>query len=203
MTTTATHAHSHVTPRSRARTSVIIGALIGGAAALGAGAVLLVDAIFTSDATVSGHSVTTGTIEIQAGTSATSAPITTDTMMPGDEITTEILIENTGTGDFFYTVALPYAPDATSLSEDLAEALEVTVIVDDDVLQQPLATWQEGHLQVGPPLAVGEDVPIVVSVRFPEDAGNELQDTRAAFAVQIDAIQAKNIDPPSAGWVVE
>lgn len=178
-------------------------AVIAGVIVVGAGGLMLIGALFTSQATVSGQSVETGTVQISADTQATSAPISTEGLLPGDETTTEILIENTGTADVFYAIRLPELADAGAVDRDLADALQVTVITEDGVEQRSLTEWQAGTVQVATPLDAGGDVPIIVSVELPLSADNSLQGLKAAFSVQIDAIQARNVAAPIAGWVTD
>lgn len=189
------------TRRTPARRTIIPAALAGAAVTVVAlGGALTIGALFTAQTSVTGQTVETGTLQVHAGTAATSAPISAPGMLPGDEITTEILLENTGTADAYYTVRVPVASDSTAA---LVDALEVTVITEDGIEQRTLQSWQSGALQVAVPLASGAEVPVVVSVRLPLESDDALQQMQAEFTVQVDAIQARNVETPVAGFVVD
>lgn len=193
---------SSTTPRTPVRRTALTAAVAGAAiTAIAFGGVLGIGALFTSQTSITGQSVETGTLEIQAGTAATSAPISAQGMLPGDEITTEIVLENTGTADAFYAVRVPVASDSTSVA--LHEALEITVITEDGIEQRSLHAWQTGAMQIGVPLDSGDQVPLVVSVRLPIESDDALQGLLAEFTVQIDAIQARNVPTPAPGFTLD
>lgn len=91
-------------------------------AALSVGVGQLSLALFTDQETVAG-TFTTGTINLD-GTAIDALSLTTAAMMPGDNITDDVLVSNVGTAQ------LRYAISATSTNPDallLRDALTVTV----------------------------------------------------------------------------
>lgn len=63
---------------------------------------LLASAYFTSTATVTNNTFTTGTLNLTA--SPASAALTLNTMAPGDKITAPITLTNSGTLDLYYAM---------------------------------------------------------------------------------------------------
>lgn len=184
-------------PTSAATKAVIATGSVLAAGALALGGIAVTGAVFTSQATVSGQSVTTATVEVEAGTKTTSAPIAATNLLPGDTESTTITLENTGSVGAYYRISLPREVGG---DDALASALQVTVAAGGATTTQTLATWQGGSLQVGPALASGAAQDVTVSVTLPSTAGDELQGTSASFAVLFDAIQERNTEPPTAGW---
>jgi len=190
--TTDTTASPSATPIPRARGRLAFAAAIGVAAgaaigALAFGGVALTNAFFTSQATVTGQSVGTATVRIEAGVASTSAPIAATDLLPGDSVSTTILVENTG------TVALDYEIAVTSLTGDevLQDALDVTIApVGAGIVAQPLSAWATDAYE-GLSLDAGETVNVVVTVSLPETsaAQNGLQTKTAGFSLRFDAIQ--------------
>lgn len=182
-------------PRSRGALAVTIIAAV--TAALVGGSAVAAYAYFTSQATVTGQDVATATVEIVAGTASSSSPITATDLLPGDSETTEIVLENTGSADVYYSLRLP----KTTGDPSLEAALQVAVVVGALSETRSLTDWQMGTLQVGDALAVGSTQTVTVTLSLPSSAGNSLQGTSAGFAVRFDAVQQRNTTPPTAGWV--
>lgn len=177
--------------------------LTAGALAVGSTGFMAISATsasFTSQATVTGYSVATATVEIQAGTAATSTPITAADLLPGDVASTVVDVKNTGTQGVYYAVRLPLVTggDAT-----LQDALQVTVSVGTASETKSLTAWQAGALQIGPALAASQADEVTVTVQLPATADNTVQGTGAAFSVLIDAIQERNTPQPTAGWLAD
>ena len=86
-----------------------------------AGAVVTVSslALFTDSADVTGNAFATGNVDI-AATPAT-AVVTMPAMVPGDEVTAPLTVENLGTTE------LRYAATSTSAEDVLASALVLTI----------------------------------------------------------------------------
>jgi|GEM_PF-3582896 len=178
----------------RLRVAGITAAAVVGAAVLAAGGVYA-GAYFTSQATVTGQSLGTATVEIEAGTASTSAPLAAANMLPGDTENTTITLENTGSEDVYYAVSLP----ATAGDAALEGALNVTVTAGAESYTATLAAWQGGAYQYGAVLGDGESIDLTVSVSLPGTAPDTLQGLDAGFSVTIDAIQARN-QTVTAGW---
>lgn len=193
-TASATESTASAAPR-RARTFLIAAAAVAGAAALTVGGVYA-GAYFTSQATVGGQTVGTATVEIEAGTAATSAVLAVPSLLPGDTETTVITLENTGSEDVYYTVSLPEAADGDG---PLADALQVTVTAGTETHTRSLTAWQGGAYQFGVALAAGASIDLTVGVALAGTADDSLQGLGAGFAVTIDAIQARN-QTVTAGW---
>jgi hypothetical protein len=191
---TTAPATASANPR-RARPIGIAAAAVIVAAAIATGGVYA-GAYFTSQATVTGQSVGTATVEIEAGTATTSAVLAVPSLLPGDTETTVITLENTGSEDVYYTVSLP----ATAGDDALEDALQVTVIAGPETHTRTLTAWQGGAYQFGVALGDGESIHLTVSVALAATADDSLQGLDAGFAVTIDAIQARN-HPVTAGWV--
>lgn len=170
---------------------------LAAAALLATGAAATAWALFTSQATVSGQNVTTGTLSISAETASTSSPISATGMLPGDSASTNIALENTGSSGLYYSIQLPL-DDSSTLA--LADAIQATVTVGSLTETRSLSAWQTGSLHIGTALATGSSADVTVTISLPTGADNSLQGTSAAFNVQIDAIQERNVTPPVAGW---
>jgi hypothetical protein len=184
-------------PISRARRVGLVAVALAAAAALATGGVIA-GAYFTSQATVSGQTVGTATVEIGAGTATTSAVLDVPSLLPGDTEPTTITLENTGTEAVYYTVSLPKAAAGDAALED---ALQVTVTAGTETTTRSLTAWQGGTYQFGTALAAGADIPVTVEITLPIGADNSLQTLDAGFSVTFDAIQARNTTV-TAGWIV-
>lgn len=182
--------------RSRRAMAVTVAAVVAAAAVGGAG--IAAYAYFTAQATVSGQQVGTATIDITAGTAAQSALIDVDDLLPGDTATSQIVVENTGTEDLYYTVTLPTTGNGDAALESV---LQASVSAGGVVATSTLADWQTGALQVDTRLAPGEAETVYLSVKLPEPATNAVQGTATEFAVRVDATQARNLDEPTPGWM--
>lgn len=179
-------------------TPLLLVAAIGIPALAGAG-MIASGALFTSQATVDGQTVLTATVEIEAGTLAASSPISVTNLLPGDTESTEILLENVGNAGVYYSVRLPKSSGDTAIED----VLQVTVDNGDISETRSLTAWQSGFLQVASELEAGDENELTVTVSLPSASGNELQGLSATFGLQIDAIQARNVTQPTAGWVSE
>ncbi|MEV7694461.1 hypothetical protein AB0N73_14150 [Microbacterium sp. NPDC089189] len=178
-------------PTTRRRDRLVLaGAAIVATGALTFGGIALTNAWFTSQATVTGQSVATATVEISAGLAVDTPPIAVTDLLPGDEAVTTIAVSNTGTEDIYYAVG----PFVATGSTDLREQLQVTVVVNGDpatTTTHSLWEWEFGQYE-GIALAAGATTEVSVIVSLPTTAGNELQDTEAGFSIGFDAIQARN-----------
>lgn len=76
-------------------------------------------ALFTDSATVPANSFSTGTIDI--ATSPTTALVTMSAMVPGDQVTAPLTVQNNG------TLQLRYAMTSTTTEDALAAELVLTV----------------------------------------------------------------------------
>lgn len=188
-----------VRARARKRAALIIGGTLTTAVLTGGG-VLAAYAFFTSQATVTGQTVGTATVEITADTATMSAPIGVTDMLPGDTATTSIDLVNTGSEDVSYTVRVP---KTTGGDAGLEAELDVTVTIGAATETRKLSAWQTGALQLPAALADGATQRVTVTVALPTTAGNALQGTSAGFTVQFDAIQARNTPAPTGGWVTD
>lgn len=166
-------------------------------AALATGGVVA-GAYFTSQATVTGQSVGTATVEIEAGTATTSAALNVPSLLPGDTESTTITLENTGTEAVYYAVTLPTTSAGDAALED---ALQVTVVAGTETHTRSLTAWQGGIYQLGTALAAGASIPVTVQITLPLGADDSLQGLDAGFSVTFDAIQARNTTV-TAGWIV-
>lgn len=185
---------------SRRRKIAIASVGIAAAATLVAGGLAVTGAYFTSQATVNGQSVGTATVKITADTTSSSAPIDADSLLPGDTETTTIDVANTGSEDVYYTVRLPKTAGGDA---DLESAVRVKVTVGATSETRTLTAWQNGALQVGPALEAEATQAVAVELTLPTDADNDLQGLDAGFAVEVDAVQARNNTAPTAGWVAD
>src|SRR5690606_23723720 len=161
------------------------------------GGALAAIALFTAQANVTGQRVGTATVEIAAGTAASSTPLSAADMLPGDAATTTVELANTGTADVYYTIRLAKsAGDAV-----LEDALQVAVSVGAVTETRSLTAWQSGALQLATALSAGATQEVTITASLPTTAGNALQGATADFTVQFDAVQARNTTPPTEGWV--
>jgi len=76
-------------------------------------------AVFTDSETVPGNTFTTGTVDIS--TSPTSAVVAMPAMVPGDQVTAPLTVNNLG------TLALRYAVTSNTTEDTLAGALVLTI----------------------------------------------------------------------------
>lgn len=182
---------------SRTRRIGIVAIALVASAALATGGVVA-GAYFTSQATVTGQSVGTATVEIEAGTATTSAALNVPSLLPGDTESTTITLENTGTEAVYYTVTLPTTSAGDAALED---ALQVTVVAGTETHTRSLTAWQGGIYQLGTALAAGASIPVTVQITLPLGADDSLQGLDAGFSVTFDAIQARNTTV-TAGWIV-
>ncbi|HLU63213.1 MAG TPA: hypothetical protein VKY66_01670 [Protaetiibacter sp.] len=182
---------------SRTRRIGIVAIVLVASAALATGGVVA-GAYFTSQATVTGQSVGTATVEIEAGTATTSAALNVPSLLPGDTESTTITLENTGTEAVYYTVTLPTTSAGDAALED---ALQVTVVAGTETHTRSLTAWQGGIYQLGTALAAGASIPVTVQITLPLGADDSLQGLDAGFSVTFDAIQARNTTV-TAGWIV-
>src|SRR5690606_2997498 len=182
---------------SRTRRIGIVAIVLVASAALATGGVVA-GAYFTSQATVTGQSVGTATVEIEAGTATTSAALNVPSLLPGDTESTTITLENTGTEAVYYTVTLPTTSAGDAALED---ALQVTVVAGTETHTRSLTAWQGGIYQLGTALAAGASIPVTVQITLPLGADDSLQGLDAGFSVTFDAIQARN-PTVTAGWIV-
>ncbi len=190
--------HTSAVPRRRGmRPAMLFGGAVVGAAAIATGGALLTGALFTSQATVSGQTVGTAVVEIEAETSSSSAPIALTSMLPGDTEQTSLVLENTGTEGVYYTVRVPAADGS---DPELETALSVKVTVGALSYEATLASWQDGALQIAQPLASEATQAVQVEVALPIDTDDAVQGKTAEFAVQFDAIQERNQPTPTQGW---
>lgn len=183
---------THTSPRSTRRRDrlVLTGAAVVAAGALAFGGIALTNAWFTSQATVSGQSVTTATVEIEAGLAVDTPPIAVTSMLPGDEAVTTIAVTNTGSEDVYYAVG----PFVATGDQVLREELEVTVVVGGDpatTTTHTLWEWEFGQYE-GIALEAGTTTEVSIIVALPTTAGDALQDTSTAFSINFSAIQARN-----------
>jgi len=197
MNTTPTISVPSKAVNTRSKVALGVGTVLA-VGAIAFGGTVVTGAFFTSEATVN-QSVATGTVEIEAGTSATSAPLSIVDLLPGDVVSTDIELQNTGNTGVYYRISLPREFGG---SDALAEALQVTVAAGATTTTQSLDDWQDGYLQVGTALAGETDQDVTVSVSLAETADDSLQGSLAAFAVQFEAIQERNVDAPVAGWTL-
>ena len=80
-------------------------------------------ALFTSAATISANTFTTGTLELT--TSPTTALVTFSNMAPGDQVTAPVVVTNNGTLDLRYAItATATNPDSKSLMSQLVLTLK-------------------------------------------------------------------------------
>jgi len=190
---------------SRRRTWVIAGGAAVAAAALTCGGLAATGAFFTSQATVAGQQVSTATVEIAAGTAASSSPIDVPSLLPGDTASTTIDLANTGSEGVYYAIRLPRTAGGAS---GLESALQVTTTVGSATETRSLSSWQDGALQIGPALAAGAHQTVTVTVALPSTVGDtqqgvDMQDRSTGFTVQVDAIQARNTTAPTGGWIAD
>lgn len=187
-------------PTSRRRTVAIIAGGIVAAAALAISPVLFTNALFTSQATVSGQTATTATVEIEAGVASTSSPLSASSMLPGDTASTLIELENSGTESVYYTVRVPASAGGDSALED---TLQVTVSVGATSETRTLSSWQDGALQIGTALAAAATTGVTVTVSLPVGTDDSVQSLDIGFSLVFDAIQQRNTPAPTAGWVAD
>ncbi|MFT4211798.1 MAG: TasA family protein [Microbacterium sp.] len=177
--------------RRRNRAGTIAVAALA-AAALAAGGVALTNAYFTSQATVTGESVSAGTVVLSAGTASTSAPIDVDGLLPGDTASTVITVSNTGTEDLYFSAGdFALTGDTT-----LQDALQITVGDTTTSYTASLTEWSTGSLD-GFALAAGDSTDITVTLELPATAGDELQGLDAGFSITFDATQQRNVPSPA------
>lgn len=188
------------TPRSSRRSKIVVaGVGVAAAAALVAGGLAVTNAYFTSQATVGGQTVGTATVQVAADTASSSAPIDVDSLLPGDTETTTIDLKNTGSEDVYYALSLPAAADGDA---DLESAIKIKVTIGATSETRTLTAWQDGALQIGPALEADDTQAVDVELTLPADV-EDLQGLATGFAVQVDAIQARNTTAPTAGWVAD
>jgi hypothetical protein len=185
---------------SRTRKPVIIAAGVVAAVALAFAGGAFTNALFTSQASVTGQTASTATVSIDAETATASTPIALTSMLPGDTASTVITLENTGTEGVYYTVRVPATAGGDAALDDV---LAVTVAVGTASETRTLSDWQDGALQIAPALAASGTDTVTVTVELPLGTDNALQDLDTGFSLQFDAIQARNSTAPSAGWVAD
>lgn len=190
--------HDGTTTRSTGTRLAIVAVGAVGVAALAFGGASITGALFTSQATVSGQSAATATVELTAATASASTPIAATDMLPGDSVSTTIELDNTGTESLYYTVRIVPTAAGDALLED---ELDVTVQVGAASLTRTLTAWGGGALQIGPALAADATDTVTVTLTLPLGADDAVQGMAAGFSVQFDAIQQRNVPAPTAGWV--
>jgi len=141
--------------------------VIGLVAALMAGATY---AVFTSTASNDGNVFATGTVNVTAGVTTFGGAVAN--MAPGDVVTGEFVVTNTGSLELKYTIT----PSATGvLFEGTAPAVLAIVTGEDQGM-----------------LAAGASATVHYSVSFPSGAGNEYQDAAGNIVFTVDAQQTAN-----------
>lgn len=178
-------------PRHGLGDKMVLGAsAVLAAGALAFGGISLTNAWFTSEATVDGQNISTGTVEIEAGIAAEASPIAVSGLLPGDEAQTILAVTNTGSEDVYLTVG----PFTATGSVPLRAAVEVSVVADGvPAVTRQLDEWEDGAIE-GIALGSGDTKDITVTVTLSTEAGDELQDTQTQFSVAFAAIQARNFD---------
>lgn len=167
------------------------GVALASAVALGAvaaGGASLSGALFTSEATVGGQKVGTGTVAIAASTQAGSSAINVGDLLPGDTASTTVTVRNTGTASSYFSIELP----KTAGDAALESAVQVSVAVGSVTETHSLTGWQGKVLRLAAPLAASATQDVVVTVALPLSAPNSLQGLDAGFGVDVASIQARN-----------
>jgi hypothetical protein len=180
--------------RSKRRRALIVMLLSSSLAMLGAGAMSL--AVFTDSQAASG-SWSAGTVVL--GVSPSTA-FTASGIMPGDQGSQTVTVDNTGTGD------LRYAMTSSATNDDakgLAAQLDLTVQA--GTCAAPGATLYSGSLDgasFGDPaqggdagdrdVAAGASDDLCFSWSFPLDSGNAYQGAATTATFTFDAEQTAN-----------
>ncbi|GGH38760.1 hypothetical protein [Microbacterium album] len=172
-----------------AKKAALTAVAVAAAAGVAFGSAQTIGALFTSQATVEGQSVKTGTVEISPAFAANSDPIDVSGLLPGDTVSTTLDVSNTGSADLYYTVRLNL-DGATDTA--LATALQVKVTAGSYSATQTLGAWPGSTMEVATPIDAGERIPVTIEVTLPLSAANTLQGTSATFDVQFDATQKRN-----------
>lgn len=187
--------------RKRRARRIMIGALVG-TLILCAGATAA-HALFSAQATVTGQQISTGTIAITANA---TAPISITDMLPGDMISTEVTVENTGTEQAYLSLTLPAVPGANaSLLDQLSTTVFVTGVAQgagDTQVVQSLGDWQTGALKLKDPLEPNDTRTFEVTIELPLGAPNALQGSMGSFDITVDAVQVRNTPAPTADQFV-
>ncbi len=202
--TTTSPTARHSAPRkgngSRILASVAILAVAGSIFAFGS------LALFSDQETVTGNAFSTGTIDLVA-TPAT-AVVTASDMAPGDQVTAELDVANSGTLEFRYSAS------STTTEDTLAAELVLTVkegvttcddanwSADGTVLYSGVLGSTGGTAVLGDPtqgaqagdrvLAAGANEPLCFNVTLPLSTGNSAQGLSTTATFTFDAEQTAN-----------
>jgi len=121
-------------------------------------------------------------------------------VMPGEEISKIVFVENTGTADFYTRVKLD-----TQVVGENGEAMDASVISLD--MNETDWTLQDGWYYYNGIVAPGESTPVLfTTVTFAPEMDNPYQNATATIDVLAQSVQSKN-NPDSAltasGWPAE
>jgi spore coat-associated protein N len=183
------------------RKTLVLFVLAGRLATIALGA----SALFTSQATVTGNTFTTGSVIIS--TSPTAALITYDNMAPGDVVVAPLDVKNDGTLDFRYAVS-GATTDADNKHLDAQLVLDVKSGVSDcsvagydadgaSIYSGSLKAAKVGDPSVGAQagdrdLAAGAQEVLCFRAALPLGTGNSYQTATTSATFTFDAEQVKN-----------
>jgi predicted ribosomally synthesized peptide with SipW-like signal peptide len=183
------------------RKSLMLLALAGLVATMG----LAASALFTSQATVTDNSFTTGTLVLTA--SPTSAAITLSNIAPGDEVTAPITLTNSGSLDLRYAMTSASTnTDNKNLADQLVLSIKSGVTNCSNsgfgASGSSLYAGSLGAAEFGNPnqgaqagdrnLAPAGDEVLCFNASLPATTGNAFQDAATTATFTFDAEQVKN-----------
>jgi spore coat-associated protein N len=166
-------------------------------------------ALFTSQATVTANSFTTGTVVIS--TSPATALVTFSNMAPADQVTNPLTVSNTGSLDLRYAVTSTATnADAKDLKTELVMTIKSNVVTctnggfggSGTVLYSGALGSVAGINVIGDPapgpqpgdrtLAAGTNEVLCFNVSLPSGAGNQYQNATTTATFTFNAEQTKN-----------
>jgi len=107
---------------------------------------------------------------------------------PGMVVNKEFFVENQSTFDVYYKIYF------TEISGDLSDVIDVTIRNEDRVLYEGTVNElnQKKVKVTDDVLKVDEKRILNITFYYPEDAGNNTQNSSMSFKVGVDAVQTKN-----------
>ncbi|MFI8631281.1 hypothetical protein ACIGEP_01625 [Microbacterium sp. NPDC077663] len=174
-------------PRSRrpGKRTLLASAAVLAALTLGAGGFWATGAFFTDEETVTGNSVSTGSLTIGE---TIKTPLTVSGMLPGQTADpAEVLtFENTGTTAFTYTVTLDNVAPGADAPAGLPGWIPVTITSGGQAATGTLAAPPEVTVAS---LAEDTAAAVTVEVGLSDDADNTAQGKSVTFDVAVTAEQ--------------
>jgi spore coat-associated protein N len=188
-------AHEH--PRRRRRFAILLAlAVISGS--LGAGALSL--AIFTDSQAVTGNAFATGTVDIS--TTPATALFNVTNMMPGDQTTQALVVNNAGTGQLRYAMSTAVVSGPTlaaqlqltvkTLGTSCAAFDGTTVVAAGNLSAAAIGSNVQGAQAGDRTLNGASNETLCFRASLPLATGNSFQNTNTSVTFTFDAEQTAN-----------